>query len=76
MTKGQEAARSFATAIESRKAAIIKVSDVEFKAFEADVVEEIGHKEIESFKESILQADALVEQAGEALEAAGKKPNT
>ena len=74
ITIGQEAARSYALAVESRKEALDKVRDVEFQAFEAAVVDDESSAEIATLKQSLIQADALVEKAGHALEAAGKNP--
>lgn len=74
ITIGQEAARSYAIAVESRKEVLDKVRDVEFQAFEAAVVEDESAVEIATLKQSLIEADALVEKAGHALEAAGKNP--
>ncbi len=74
ITIGQEAARSYAIAVESRKEALDKVRDVEFQAFEAAVVDDESSVEIATLKQSLIEADALVEKAGHALEAAGKNP--
>jgi len=74
MTHEQEAARSFANAIRSRNETLEKAKDIEYQAFAAELPEDISKDGLDSLKDSIMQADRLIQRAGDALESAGKNP--
>jgi hypothetical protein len=74
LTKGQEAAQSFADAMQLRKTAFEKLRDIEFQTVEGDTLNETQESEINALQESIITAESVIGKAGEALEAAGKNP--
>jgi hypothetical protein len=75
LTRGQQAAESFANAVTLRKASFEKLKNIEFQTFDTDATATpVNSWQVEALQKALAEGETLIAQAGDALESAGKNP--